>query len=523
MPLPGCCVRQRVSLLVFRRVELPYDADIIVAGSGAGGATLAHTCARAGKSVLLLERGRASPSPPAGASESFHDEQAMLIDKQPYDDRQIDVNGLARRLYMGGVLGGSTALYGAALLRPSRDDFHPGKSYGTRLPRDQWDWPIAYDDLEPYYAEAERLFSVSGTTDDDFGPLPTPRDGFPNQPLPLHPVNERLMSANRSHGLRPFRLPLAIDSKRCLQCRACPGYICPTGARRSSAQLLEEADPAKLRVHANTEVECFDLDSAGNPAGIHAVDRGTGQRRVYRARRYVLAAGAIGSPLVLLRSGVDHPLLGRNYMMHLSPIAIGIFARRLGADEGFVKQVGFSDYYFGTKEFSHKMGLVQSLPVPGPLMLAKAASRFLPSFVLRFLRRRMLPLVGIIEDLPDPANRVSWSADGKPCLHHRFAPYDLERGKELAGLTAQILKRSGASVCLTSQFASAEHVAHQCGTIRFGNDPARSVLTPDCRMHQHPNVFVVDGSFMPTSLGVGPALTIIANALRVARIVSSDV
>ncbi len=497
---------------------MPYDADVIVVGSGAGGATLAYACARAGKSVLLLERGRAYP-----ASGPVHDEQAMLIDKKPYDDRKIDVNGSPRQLYMGGVLGGGTALYGAALMRPSRADFHPGQSYGQQLPRPLWDWPVSYDDLEPHYTEAERLFAVSGSNGDDFGPLPKPRGGYPNQALPLHPINHRLMSANRERGLRPFRLPLAIDSTRCLQCRACPGYICPTGARRSSAQLLEQPDLPGLRVITNVEAERLELDGKGNPEGIHAIERSTGERAVYRARRYVLAAGAIGSPLLLLRSGVDHPLIGRNYMMHLSPIVIGIFGQRSGADEGFIKQVGFADFYFGTKEFAHKMGLVQSLPVPGPLLLAKAASRWLPRWFLEFLRRRVLPLVGIVEDLPNPANRVSWGADGQPCLRHEFARYDVERGRHLARQTAQILKRAGALWCLTSQFASDEHVAHQCGTLRFGVDPAHAVLDRDCRMHMHPGVFAVDGSFMPTSLGVGPALTIIANALRVARIVSKEV
>jgi choline dehydrogenase-like flavoprotein len=490
---------------------MPYDADVIVVGSGAGGATFAYACARAGKSVLLLERGQryALPTP-------VHDEQAMLIDKKPYDDRLTYVNGAPRRLYMGGVLGGGTVLYGAALLRPSPDDFQPGKSYGDQLPRSLWNWPITYEDLEPYYTEAETLYSVAGNSDDDFGPLPTPRGGSRNQGLPLHPANERLITVSRAHGLRPFRLPLAIDSTTCLQCQVCPGYICPTGARRSSAQLLDQPDLPGLRVVTNVEVERLSAD------GVHAVYRATGERAIFRGHRHVLAAGAMGSPLLLLRSGFDHPIIGRNYMMHLSPIVVGIFARRLGADEGFVKQVGFADYYFGSKSFAHKMGLVQSLPVPGPLMLAKSASRFLPRWFLEVLRRRMLPLVGIIEDLPNPANRVWWGAEGQACLRHEFGRYDLERGRQLAHLTAQILKRAGASWCATSQFASDEHVAHQCGTLRFGNDPAHSVLDADCRMHGHPSVFVVDGSFMPTSLGVGPALTIIANALRVARIVVAE-
>src|SRR5262245_58190834 len=134
-----------------------YDCDVIVVGGGAGGATFASACARAGKSVLLLERGRKYV-----ADGPAHNERAMLIDKKPYDDREVEVNGTPRRLYMGGILGGGTSLYGAALLRPSKEDFHPGRYYGDRIPRPIWDWPISYQDLEPYYAEAERLYGVAG-------------------------------------------------------------------------------------------------------------------------------------------------------------------------------------------------------------------------------------------------------------------------------------------------------------------------------------------------------------------------
>src|SRR5262249_13529356 len=205
----------------------------------------------------------------------------------------------------------------------------------------------------------------------------------------------------------------AIDPALCLRCGACAGYLCPTGARSSSAQLVERAaDGLTLGVLTNVEAERFVLDSKGQVAGVLLLNRATGQRTVHRARRYVLAAGALASPLILLRSGVGGPLVGRHYMMHLSPIAVGVFPRRNGADETFVKRVGFADYYCGMKGYAHKMGFVQSLPVPGPLLTAKT-SPLLPRHLLRFLRQRMLPLAGIVEDLPDPANRVCWGPDGQ--------------------------------------------------------------------------------------------------------------
>ena len=495
-----------------------FDYDVIVVGGGAGGATFAYACARSGKSVLVLERG--SSGTPTSSS---HDEKAMLIDKRPYDDREVDVNGSARRLYMGGVLGGGTSLYGGALVRPSEEDFEPGKYYGKRIPRSIWDWPISYEDLEPHYTEVERLYGVAGFGEEDFRPLQKPAGGYPGIPLPLHPLNQRLIAKNRIHGLHPFRLPLAIDASRCLRCGVCAGYICPTGARSSAAQLLERATAEGLRITIKTEIEVERLveERARGTTLISVLDRATGKRASYRARRYVLGAGAIGSSLLLLRSGLGGPLVGRNYMMHISSIVIGIFSRTSSADTSFIKQVGFADFYFGTKNYRHKMGIVQSLPVPGPLMAAKL-SPYLPAPVRQFFRQRILPLAGIIEDLPNPANRVTLGPSGEAKLTHRFGKYDIKRRKRLTPHIAKILKRSGAIYCVKRQFFSDEHVAHQCGTLRFGNDPAHAVLDRDCRMYANPNVFVVDGSFLPTSLGVGPGLTIMANALRVAATVAAE-
>jgi choline dehydrogenase-like flavoprotein len=128
-----------------------------------------------------------------------------------------------------------------------------------------------------------------------------------------------------------------------------------------------------------------------------------------------------------------------------------------------------------------------------------------------------------VEDLPNPANQVSLGTDGAPEVCHAFAAYDVERGRQLSKLMGQILKRTGALFCLSRLSPSEEHVAHHCGTLRFGKKPADAVTDPDCRMFEHSNVFVVDASIFPTSLGVGPALTIVANALRVARVVIKEI
>lgn len=490
------------------------DFDAIVIGSGAGGAAFAHAYASAGKHVLLLERGRRESMavPPL-------DERATLIEKAPYDDRTIEVNDAPLRLYMGGVLGGGTSVFGGAMLRPSADDFHPGRIYGERLHRSLWDWPICYDDLEPFYEEAEQLFRLAAGGEEDCAPLHRPGSRAFKNVIPMAPVNERLMETSRSQGLRPFRLPLAIDASRCLRCDSCAGFLCPHGARRSASQILEETSARhSLHIADNTEVVQLHSVGSGRIDGVSVRDRATGLCRRFRASCYVLAAGAIGSPALLLKSGIDGPHIGRNYMMHYSPIVAGVFAGRTGADETFVKQVGFADFYLGTRDCPHKMGLVQSLPAPGTLMMEKSGLKRWPSFVLKSLRKRMLPLAGIVEDLPDPRNRVCVKPDGSIGVHHEFSEFDRERGRSLGRQMCRILRGAGALYCSTRSFPSREHVAHQCGTLRFGRNPAEAAVDADCRMFRRDNLFVVDGSVLPTSTGVGPSLTIVANALRAARI-----
>jgi choline dehydrogenase-like flavoprotein len=469
-----------------------------------------------GKHVLLIERAESVRAHP-------RDERSTLVEKRPYDDRTIKVNGDDRRLYIGGSVGGSTALYGAALLRPSLDDFHPGRHYGNRLPKSRWDWPIDYDALAPHYDQAEQLFGVANPARDVFDPLQPPGSGLTGSRLPLAPINRKLIDSSRAAGWRPFRLPLAINGSTCLRCPACAGYACPNGSRRSGADLLREAAAGEGSVHLLDGTETLKFRRGLDGAVTSVQTRGQKDQivREFRAKRYVLAAGALGSTAIVLRSGIGGNHTGRGYMYHFSPIVIGLFRSPTEADRTFVKQVGYADHYFGAPGCREKIGIIQSLPAPGPLMMRKHGSRGLPTPVLKMLRRRMLPLLGIVEDLPDPSNRIRVDG-GRISLTHRFSEFDRWRGRALAKQMVRVLKRAGAVHCLVRHSTSSDHVAHQCGTLPMSARKEHGVVSPECRVFDAPNLFVVDGSVLPSSLGVGPALTIMANSLRVADHVISE-
>ncbi len=178
----------------------------------------------------------------------------------------------------------------------------------------------------------------------------------------------------------------------------------------------QAAAGARLEVMTGTEAEVFCTNGRGQVDGVRVRvrDRATGRAGVYRARRYVLAAGAVGSPTLLLRSGLGGPLVGRHYMFHLAPVVVGVFAQPTGADAAFAKQVGFADNYFGTTRHRDKLGIIQSLPVPGPLMLGKVGRARLPARLVQYLRARMLPLMGLVEDLPDCATVSRWTVTATP-------------------------------------------------------------------------------------------------------------
>ncbi len=491
-----------------------YDA--VVVGTGAGGGTAGFRLASRGKRVLFVERG-----PLFDHRAVFQDERAMQIEKRAADNRIIDFGAMRDRAFIGGIAGGSTALYGACLLRPGQSDFSPGQYYGRYIDRSLWDWPVPYDTLAPFYAEAENLYAMAGLSGQAVPFLQRRSSAYPGVPLPLHPTNRMLQNHFRKLGLHPFVLPMGIDPRCCTRCPTCPGYICPHQARASSLDRC--VAPAMADYHADlcTETEVVAVHTRGRRVtGLELCGR-NGSFRV-AADLLILAAGAIGTPVFLMQHGLTggNANIGCNYMFHLGVIFVALRVRPTGAGESFLKQLGLTDYYIHRSGVPHKLGYIQQMPIPGVLTMAGQLPFPLPGRLLQMALARNITFAGAIEDLPQASNRVMVRGGGI-AIRHRYHPYDIYRARLMRNSFGAVMRRIPASVSF-SMIAGHEklHTAHQVGTCRFGNDPRSSALDRDCRLHHMDNLYVADGSFMPTSLGVAPALTIIANALRVASLLS---
>ena len=487
--------------------------DAIIIGSGFGGAMAAHVLVNAGERVLMLERGdwvgRGPDDPDAGVPglRSRH-----YSKESPYEVRA------GRKRYVAGAwhcVGGPSIFYGGASYRFRPSDFEP---HPELVGDSGAEWPISYDDLEPYYSVAERLLHVAGDARRD--PHDAPRSSpYPQRPAPLAPSSRAIAQAAERLGLTPSRIPLAIsygDAYRgCTRCGKCDGYACPASAKNDLATVvIPELVRQGMELRPNTV--CIRLVRHGSRiTGIECVDRVTGARETLSAPRILLAAGALATPHLLLASGLDaaNPAgnaIGRYLTRHRNAVVFGAFARRPNPNKEFDKHVAILDFY-------RAAGCIQQL-TPAEGLVRAYLPRLLRTPAALFLSHASGLLV-IAEDQPRPGNRVTIDASrrdsfGLPRLsvRHAYTARDEAAAALLVGHAKRVLREAGARFTLVHPI---ETWSHALGTVRMGRDATTSPVDEQGRFRGLDNLYVVDGSVLPRSASLNPSLTIAANALRI--------
>jgi choline dehydrogenase-like flavoprotein len=507
--------------------------DIIIIGTGAGGGTLAYRLAGSGLRILLLERGDYVPREQDNWSTRAVNVDGKYQTKEKWRDRA----GKELHPHTNYWVGGNTKFYGAALFRLRQEDFGELKHEGGISPA----WPITYDELEPYYTEAEHLYQVHGERGED--PTDPPASAPYRYPAVSHEPRMQQLSEDFARlGCRPFHVPLGImidegsrARSRCIRCGTCDGHPCLVSAK-SDAQVVC-VDPALERSNVtlltNAYVARLETSASGREVTRVLVDR-NGARESYSADIVVSACGAINSAALLLRSVSDeHPrglangsdVVGRHYMGHINSVLMAL--SRCPNPTVFQKTLAVNDFYFGSREWPHPMGHISFVGKLDGVTLSAGAPAIAPGWTLDLMGKHSLDFWLTSEDLPDPENRVTLDREGRIVLS--YTPNNGEGHKRLIAKLESLMQQQSScpvhgGACHQGLFSRnlfigqripLAGVAHQNGTVRFGHDPKTSALDRNCQAHEVDNLYVVDGSFFPSSGAVNPALTIMANALRV--------
>ena len=502
--------------------RMPEHYDVIIIGTGAGGGTLAHKLAPSGKRILLLERGGYLPREP----ENWDSRQVFGKERYLADtERWIDKDGQEFHPHQQYFVGGNTKFYGAILFRLRERDFDEVEHYGGISPA----WPISYQDLEPYYTEAEKLYLVHGEAGED--PTEPPRSGaFPYPAVSHEPRIQQLHDDFLATGHHPFHLPVGVDMNetdpeggKCVRCDRFDGFPCLTDGKADAhvccVRPALRHDNVTLVRHA--KVERLETDGAGSSVSAVVTEDGTR----YSGDVVVVSCGATNSAALLLRSANEkHPgglansseVVGRNYMAHINSGVIAI--SQTPNETKFQKTLGVNDYYWGADDSELPLGHIQMLGKSDRNILRAGAPWFAPGQVLDYMARHAIDFWLTTEDLPHADNRVTVDRQGR--IHLAKTYHNLEPHKRLLGKLKALLGDLGChqgipSKTVLDQRIPLAGVAHQCGTVRFGDDPSESALDVNCKAHDVDNLYVVDTSFFPSASAVNPALTAMANALRV--------
>lgn len=493
------------------RIDYP---DVVVIGSGVGGSSVALKLAEAGLRILILERGGQLPNEP-----ELNDAEAVFIQNR-YRTHEVWQDETGRRFRPGQYyyLGGHTKFYGTAMFRFRESDFVETSHEDATSPA----WPISYDDLEPHYAEAERLFGVRGLAGID--PTEPPRSGgFAHPPVPHEALIQRMADRLVRVGQMPFHMPAAVDygpGGTCQRCGTCDAFGCRFDAKgdaeRQLLSRLQTRPNVEIRTNSRVERLIHDRDGRKIVAAEVECDGQTGR---IEAPLFVLSAGAINSALVLLRSKSERcpdglanrsGVVGRHLMNHHLTGLMGVLPWTVNATK-FPKTLSVNDFYHGIEGDPLARGNIQMLGnIQGPMI--RATYPLTPRAIADWLGRHSVDWLIMSEDPPLADNRVRLLHDGTPEV--TWHPADLKAHDRFVAHARRLLRRIGFPVVLRHSFGI-DAPSHQCGTVRMGNDPAASALDPFCRTHHHPNLYVVDAGFFPSSAAVNPALTVAAQALRV--------
>jgi len=487
----------------------PRSVDVVVIGSGMGGATFAAGLAPSGAQILILERGQRLVDGPDARDARAIFQRGVYRPQESW----IDAAGAAFNPGNYYYVGGNTKLYGAVLIRYRAQDFRPIEHAGGATPG----WPFDYDELEPWYTRAETLYQVRGQLGED------PTEPRHSAPYPFPPVpDEMAIAAARARmakvGLRPFSLPLGVDIERWLARGKTTWDAYPDiGFGKMDAEscgLRSALAHPNVQLQTGAHVRRLLVDPDGKR--ISGVEYRAGdETHVVAAKLVVLSAGAVNSAALLLRSSErglanSSGMVGRHFMNHNTSAVLAIDPRVVN-DSVYQKTLGINDFYLDDGRGGAPLGNIQLLGrVTAPIL--KANIRFAPEWSLAWVSRHAVDWYAMSEDLPNPESRVTIAGDQIRLDWKRsnWSPH-----VQLVKLLRERLRAAGYPFVLTRPF-DRRTPSHQSGTVRIGGDPATAPLDPFCRAYDHPNLFVVDASCLPTSAAVNPSLTVAAQALRVA-------
>ena len=547
------------------------DFDAIVVGSGPGGSAAAFVLTQAGRSVLVVEKGRnhlIDLRDPRRLLHRFSNDEIKFGARyflgpdpivEPRTFRASEDDG--DRAFVGEVnsvpatVGGGAVHADGKVPRLLEEDFRLLSQRGPVEGAGLADWPLSYDDLEPFYTEAERLIGVAG--DAGSNPFAARRSApFPMRPGPAMYVARLTTVAAERLGLHPYPAPTAANSApydgrpACNNCGFCAFSGCPIHAKGDPVGMLQRALISSRAVLRPETFAVRLVIERGRATGAELVDQ-AGRRWIEPAESVVVAAGAIETPRLLLLSGVEHPLLGRFAMFHFQTYVAGHLPQRLHADRGRAVTHVHDDHLV-VDHASRQAATDAGLPwIKGGMVehagasLPIAEAKLYPwgpghraAMVASPLREHLAALVMQGEDLPQPGNRVDLDpavrdARGVAVARVTYRPHrhELVASEHYARVLTEVLVAAGAewTVTATSPIASAPYGGtispvpssrHVMGTARMGRDPTDAVCDPWGRLFAASNVVIADSSVFPTASGYGPTLTIVALALRSASVLA---